>query len=134
MTVSSALAAARRAAESRMTSTVTFYRLDPANPVVVDGLEVDGYTVVATVRGWVDNTGTSSGTRTITRGSVEVQVATRVLKVPHDTTGLRDGDVAAISGGACDGRYFQVIEATIADQKKQQELPVAEIQKPEGIA
>ena len=115
-----------------MTSAVTFYRLDPANPVVVDGLETDGYATVITVPGWVDNGG--SGTRTITRGSVEVQVATRVLKVPHDTTGLRDGDVAAISGGACDGRYFQVVEATIADQKKQQELPVAEIQKPEGIA
>lgn len=120
----------RAHAESRMTSTATIKRLGA--PVVVGGLEVPGWTPVNTVACWVDNNGPSSGTRTVTRGSTEVQVATRVLKVPHDTTGLRDGDVVAISGGACDGRFFQIIEATVADQKKQQELPVVEIQEPEG--
>lgn len=135
MSLDSALMAGRRAAESRMTSTATIWREDPANPVVVNGLETPGWVAfLITVPCWVDNSGPSSGTRTITRGSVEVQVATRVLKVPHDTTGLRDGDVAEIRGGACDGRFFEVVEATVADQKKQQELPVVEIQKPEGIA
>lgn len=113
-----------------MTSMATVKR--EGEPVTVDGLQVPGWVVVASVRCWVDNNGPSSGTRTVTRGSVEVQVATRVLKVPHDTTGLRDGDVVAVSGGACDGRFFQIVEATVADQKKQQELPVVEVQQPEG--
>lgn len=110
-----------------MTSTATIKR--EGEPVVVDGLEVPGWSDVATARCWVDG---SSQTRTVTIGQTEVQVASRVLKVPHDTTGLRDGDVVAISGGACDGRFFRIVEATIADQKKQQELPVVEVQQPEG--
>lgn len=101
-------------------------------PVTVDGLEVPGWTAVAAFPCWVDASGTSSGTRTVTIGQTEVQVASRVLKAPHDTTGLRDGDVVEIQGGACDGRFFRIVEATIADQKKQQELPIVEIQQPEG--
>lgn len=102
-------------------------------PTTVDGLEVPGWTaVLSDVPCWVDASGTSSGTRTVTIGQTEMQVASRVLKVPHDTTGLRDGDVVEIQGGASDGRFFRIVEATIADQKKQQEIPVVEIQEPEG--
>lgn len=98
-----------------------------------DGFEVDGWTeVYAGLPCWVDNGGT--GTRTVSVGDVEVQTAVRVLKVPHDATSLRDGDVAQIVGGACGGRFFRVVEATFADQKKQQELPVVEVQAPEGWA
>lgn len=117
-----------------MTSSATVWREDPANPVVVGGLEVPGYVAeLVDVPCWVDATGAGSGTRTVTIGQTEMQVASRVLKVPHDTTGLRDGDVVAVSGGACDGRFFRVVEATVADQKKQQEIPVVEIQQPEAI-
>ncbi|MDR7253711.1 peptidoglycan hydrolase-like protein with peptidoglycan-binding domain [Nocardioides sp. BE266] len=97
--------------------------------MIVDGLEVPGWQQVASIPCWVDGGNT---TRTVTVGQTEVQVATRVLKVPHDTTGLRDGDIVAVVGGACDGRFFRIVEATIADQKKQQEIPVSEVQKPEG--
>lgn len=104
-------------------------------PTTVGGLEVPGWVSVLTdVPCWVDSSGTSSGTRTVTIGQTEMQVASRVLKIPHDTTGFRDGDVVEISGGACDGRFFRIVEATIADQKKQQEIPVVEIQQPEGWA
>lgn len=114
-----------------MTSSAAVKR--PGEPVVVDGLETEGWeTIYPDLPCWVDHSGPSSGTRTITRGSVEVQVATRVLKVPHDASGLQDGDVLEILGGACAGRFFQIIEATVADQKKQQELPVVEVQRPGG--
>lgn len=98
-----------------------------------NGFEVDGWaTVYVNVPCWVDNAGPSAGTRTSKIGDIEVQLATRVLKVPHDTTDLRDGDLAQIIGGACDGRFFRIIEATAADQKKQQELPVVETTEPSG--
>lgn len=127
MTLDSALASARRAAESRMTARGLVKR--EGEPVTVDGLQVPGWADVADVRCWIDG---GTGTRTVTIGQTEMQVASRVLKAPHDTTGLRDGDVVEIQGGACDGRFFRIVEATIADQKKQQELPIVEIQQPEG--
>lgn len=99
-------------------------------PVIVDGLETPGWaTVNAALPCWIDS---GTGTRTVTIGQTEMQVASRVLKVPASTTGLRDGDIVAIQGGACDGRFFRIVEATIADQKKQQELPIVEVQQPEG--
>ena len=126
--VTSALIPARRAAESRMTARALVKR--EGEPVTVDGLEVPGWDVQhAALPCWVDG---SNATRTVTIGQTEMQVASRVLKCPHDTTGLRDGDVVQIVGGACDGRFFRIVEATVADQKKQQELPIVEIQQPEG--
>lgn len=130
--IAAALPELRAHAQSRMTSTAMVYR--EGEPVTVDGLQVTGWDVLhAALPCWMDNAGVSSGTRTLTVGQTEVQVATRVWKIPHDTTGLRDGDVIAMTSGACAGRYFRLIEATVADQKKQQELPVIEIQKPEGL-
>ena len=127
MSLDSALAAARRAAESRMTSRATARR--EGEPVTVDGLEVPGWADVADFPCVVSG---GNATRTVTIGQTEMQVAARVLKAPHDTTGLRDGDVVQIQGGACDGRFFRIVEATLADQKKQQELPIVEVQQPEG--
>lgn len=132
MSLDSVLDAGRRAAQARMTSRATVKR-EGGPPVIVDGLEVPGWTILLSMLPcWVDNNGPSSGTRAVTVGQTEVQVASRVLKTPHDTTGLRDGDVVQIQGGACDGRFFRIVEATIADQKKQQELPIVEVQQPEG--
>ena len=99
-----------------------------------DGFEVTGWGVIrADVPCWVDSSGQgTSGSRSRSVGGVEVQVATRLLKIPHYVTGLSDDDVVYISGGACDGRYFRIVEATLADQKKQQALPVIEVGKPDG--
>ncbi len=102
---------------------------DPNDPEA----EIPGWTPVdADVPCWVDKEGPTAGTRSVSSGGVDVQVATRILKIPHDRTGWLDGDVVLISGGACDGRFFRIVEATFADQKKQQELTVTEISRPEG--
>lgn len=132
MSLDSVLLAGRTAALRRMTAAALVKRPGGKIPGP-DGFEVDGWTpVYAALPCWVDSNSQSSGTRTINVGDLEVQTATRVLKVPYDATDLRDGDIAQVVGGACDGRFFRVVEATFADQKKQQELPVVEVQAPEG--
>lgn len=99
-----------------------------------DGYEADGWAVTySSLPCFVDNAGRgTSGTRTVTVGGVESQVALRVIKVPALTDDIRDGDVLYISSGETAGHYFQVLEGTPADQKKQRELAVFEIAAPTG--
>lgn len=129
MSVESALLAGRRAAESRMTSIALVRR--PDGTVIDDnGFEVDGWAqVYASLPAWIDR---GRGTRTVRVGDVEMTLAVRILKAPHDTDALRDGDVAEIVGGPCDGRFFRFVETTPLDQKKQQEFEVIETERPGG--
>lgn len=98
-----------------------------------DGFEVDGWTdIYSALPSWVDNKSTAGSSRRVSVGDVELQLATRVLKCPHDTMLLRDGDLVAMVGGMCDGRFFRLIDPTPTDQKKQQEFEVVETERPEG--
>lgn len=134
MSVDSALAAGRRAAESRMTSRATVWREDPANPVIVDGLEVPGYVAeLSDLPGRLAANRGAGQTRTITIGQTEVQVAVREWHCPAATVGLRNGDVLEVTAGDSAGTFLRVVETTSADQATALRLPVIETQKPEGI-
>lgn len=132
----SALARGRRAAVSRMTSAATVWREDPANPTTVNGLETSAWAALYTaLPGRL--TGPSGGaaqSRRVTVGLTEVQVAVREWHCPTSTTGLRDGDVIAVTAGEHTGIFLRVVEASGQDQATARRLPVVEIQKPGGIA
>lgn len=136
MSIASALAAGRRAAESRMTSTATVWRLDPDNPVIVDGLETPGWIAEHThLPGRIAGSrGGTAQTRSVSIGQTEVQVAVREWHCPASTTGLRDGDVIEVAAGENAGVFLRIVEATGQDQATARRVPVVEIQKPEGIA
>ena len=125
------LVRARAAARARMTSSALVQRVDPSNPGTDDdGFEVDGWTAVyPALPSWIDK---GRGTRTVRVGDVEMQLAVRVFKAPHDTTLLQDGDVAEMLSGPCAGRFFRFVETTPVDQKKQQEFEVVETDRPGG--
>jgi hypothetical protein len=98
-----------------------------------DGFEVPGWTTVHTDLpcrlGGADRGG--SGTRATTVGGVDVQLATRVLSVPADTTGLLDGDLVEMTGGENAGLVLRVLEVAFQDQATARRLPVVEVQRPE---
>jgi hypothetical protein len=97
-----------------------------------DGYEVTAWDdAYADLPCWVDRQG---GTRTVSVGGVEMQLATRILKVPYYATAIRDGDLVDVLTGACAGLAFRVVESVTADQKKQQELPIVEVPRPEEWA
>lgn len=131
------LARGREAAEARMgwsngnhASDAVVKREDPDNPQVVDGLEVPSWTIVHQLLvGRLDG---SDGTRTITIGQTEVQVAVRVWKCPAGTSDLIEGDVLQITAGENAGIFLRVVEAAWEDQAIQRRVPVVETQEPEG--
>lgn len=73
-----------------------------------------------------------SGTRTVTRGGAEVQLAVRVASVPAATGDLRDGDIIEITAGENAGVFVEVVEAAWQDQATARRLPVIETAQPEG--
>lgn len=133
--LAAALPLLRELAESRMTVSCTVRRKTTEMTPGPDGFDVPVWdTVYADLKCWVDRQSSQSGPPlNINIGAgVEVTRARRVLKVPHYATDTLDHDVARINGGACDGIFFDIEDVTDADQKKQQELPVIEIGRPEG--
>lgn len=98
-----------------------------------DGFDVPAWTTVYTdlpIRvGGADRGGSTS--RSVSVGGVDLQLAVRVASVPHDTTGLRDGDVIEVTSGEFTG-FLRVVEASWQDQATARRLPVVETQEPEG--
>ena len=130
-----ALTRARAAARARMTSTCTIRRKTGEKTTDGEGFEVDVWAdVYVGWPCWVDWQGAESGVPVnINVGAgVEVTRARRVLKIPHDSRLVRDHDVAELTGGACDGDFFDLADVKFADQKKQQEIPITEIDRPGG--
>jgi hypothetical protein len=130
-----ALARGRAAAESRMTSRCTIRRKTSATTTDPDGFQIPVWEDVhVDLMCWVDREGAGSTAPVNINvgGGVEFSRARRVLKIPHDATQSSDNNVAKVSGGACDGKFFRLTEVTFADQKKQQEIPIIEIERPEG--
>ena len=134
--VTGALVAGRAAAESRMTSRVSIYREDPDGPTTDGrGLEVAGYITVnsdiplrlAISRG-------VGRSRAVSRGESTVEVALREAHLPASMTDLRDRDVLRITAGELAGHFFEVVEATSADQRTARRVPVLEIDQPGGIS
>ncbi|MCD4535646.1 DUF6093 family protein [Nocardioides sp. cx-169] len=74
-----------------------------------------------------------SSTHTVSVGGVEMQLATRVGNLPHDTDDLMDGDlIEVISGeGAAVDSVFRIVEADWADQQTARRVPVVAADRPE---
>lgn len=132
--IAAALSMLRAEAEARMLSRATIRRKTDQKTTDADGFEVPVWEdVYVDLPCWVDWESTGrAGVNVNVGAEVQVNRARRVIKAPHHATSARDNDVAKISGGACDGRFLQLTEVMFADQKKQQELPVIEIDEPEG--
>ena len=115
----SVLVRGRSAALRRMSSRCTVRRKTGATSTNAAGLAVPAWEDVYTSLP-VRVAGTSNGaspSQTQTLGSAtEVQVSRRELHFPHDTTGLRDGDLVEITSGDCSGLVFRITEADFADQ------------------
>lgn len=123
----------RAEALSRMTSRATIRR--PGGTTTdANGFEVPAWTTLFTnlpMRlGGSDRGG--AGTRSTTSGGVEVQLAVRVASFPHDTTGLRDGDVVQVTSGENAGVFVRIVEAAWQDQATARRVPVIETTQPAG--
>lgn len=116
-------------------SDVAVMRLTGAMTTDPDGLEVPEWATVYTgpFRLGGANAG-SSGTRTVTVGSVELQLAVRVGHFPHDTAGLHDDDLIEVTAGESAGLVLRIVESSSADQQTALRLPVVETQRPEEWA
>ena len=123
----------RAEALSRMTSHATIKR-QSGTTTDVNGFEVPGWTTLYTALpmrlGGSDRGG--AGTRSATAGGVEVQLAVRVASFPHDTTGLRDGDVVEVTSGENVGTFVRIVEAAWQDQATARRVPVIETTEPAG--
>ncbi len=69
--------------------------------------------------------------RTIKYGGVEQEVAVRTIHLPHDTTGLADGDLVVINTGENTNRVYRLIETEWQDQATARRLPAHSVQRPE---
>lgn len=123
----------RAEAEARMVSTVTIRRktgLTAQNETtgLKDPIWDEVYTDHPFRLGGADRGG--SGTRTVTIGGVETQVAARVGSLPASTDDLRDGDLIDITAGENAGVVLHIIEATWQDQATARRVPVFEVQRP----
>ena len=119
-----------------MTSRVTIHREDPENPTTDGrGLEVAGYTTVTTdVPFRLAATRGNGRSRTVRRGDSEVEVAVREGHMPTWVDDLSDRDVLEVTSGESAGRFFEVVDATPADQQTARRPEVVEIDKPGGIS
>lgn len=66
----------------------------------------------------------ASGTRTITRGGVEVQVPIRVGSFPASAALLHDNDFVEITSGENEGAVYSIVEAEWKDQATARRLPL----------
>jgi len=104
--------------------------------VTTNGIEVPEWaTVEAGVPfrlGGADRGG--SGTRTVSVGETDVQLAARVGSFPAATTDLADDDLIEITAGENVGVVLKIVEATWQDQATARRVPVVEEKRPEEWA
>jgi hypothetical protein len=126
----------RAEAEARMLSRVTIHHATGATTPNADGYDVPAWEVVASdvpFRLGGANAG-SSGFRTVTIGTTEVQVAVRIGHFPADTTGLVDGDLIEVTSGENAGAVLRIVESAWQDQATARRVPVIAVQRPEEWA
>lgn len=121
----------RGRAESRMLSRATVRR-ESGTTTNPDGFEVPGwldvYTDLPFRLGGADQGG--AGTRTVTVGGTEVQVAVRTGSFPASTTNLRDGDLIEVTAGENAGTVWQIVEADFQDQATARRVPIVNTARP----
>jgi hypothetical protein len=118
-----------------MTSRVTVRRTDGTSTTNPAGFEV---------RAWDDvhvdlpfrlggSTG-AAGSRRVTIGESEVELAVRVGHFPAGTVGLADGDLIEVTEGENAGVVLRIIEASWQDQATARRIPVVEVTRPQEWA
>lgn len=131
MSVDSALAAGRRAAESRMTSTATIRRsgapvADPDDPEA----QIPGWSVVvADCPGRLAGGRGAAGSRNVTIGGAEVSLAVREWHMPTWAPAPADGDLIEVTAGENEGVVLRVLEGSWQDQATARRLPVVEAER-----
>lgn len=126
----------RARAESRMLSTVAVMRDTGTTTEDADGFQVPVWaTVYASTpfRLGGSNQG-STGTRAVTVGTTELQLAVRTGHFPFDTDLLQDGDLIDVTAGENAGLVLRIVEADPQDQATARRVPVVAVQRPEEWA
>lgn len=124
----------RAQAESRMLSRATIRRkTGRAEPDESTGLQVTVWETIhadipCRIAGMAAN---SSPYRTVNIAGASMEVAARVAHFPHDTTGLRDGDLIDVTAGETAPSVWHIIEADAADQQTALRVPVIAAERPE---
>lgn len=130
--LSGRLARGRAMAEARMLSEAVVMRKTGDMVTDPDGFKSPEWATVLTSPfrlGGAD--AGSSGSRTVTIGGAELNLALRTGHFPHDTVGLADGDLIEILAGENAGLVLRIVEATWQDQATARRVPVVEAQRPE---
>ena len=130
------MAAGRQAAEARMTSRVTVMRATGGTTTGPDGFQVPEWATVLTdvpfrLGGAPQG---SSGYRTVTVGSSEVQVPVRTGHFPALFVDLADNDLILVTAGENVGIVLRIVEADWQDQATARRLPVVGTERPEEWA
>lgn len=73
--------------------------------------------------------GSSTGTKTVTTGGVELQLATAEGHLPAGTE-VRDGDLLEVTEGENAGTVWRVVESGRGDQQTAVRVPVIEARRP----
>lgn len=124
----------RTVAETRMTSTANIWRAtgkmgqDETTGLEVPLWELTHAAVPFRLGG--ANQGTS-GTRKVTVGGVELQLATRTANLPASTSNLLDGDLIDVTSGENAGTVWRIVEGDWADQQTARRLPIVATERPE---
>lgn len=127
MSLASALAAGRRAAEARMTSTATVRRKTGATTTNADGFKVP---VWETVQIDLPFRLVPKGQRQVRIGGVEFSAATAEGDMPWNTMDLADDDLIDITAGEWSGEVLRIIEAVKGDQQTARRVPVESVARP----
>ena len=125
----------RAAAQARMLSACTIYRdSGRSTPDPVTGHAPVAWLVVheGPVRIGGQPRGGSTETAVTDPGGVR-HVAKRVAHLPHDTTGLREGDLLHVTAGELAGTWWWLGDTSGADQQTALRLPAAEAREPEDL-
>ena len=75
-----------------------------------------------------------AGSRLVTVGDVEVQLAVREWHMPAWKPALADGDLIEVTVGENVGAVLRVVESSWQDQATARRVPVVETQRPEEWA
>lgn len=128
MTVETALAAGRRAAESRMTSRVTIHRAGPKQVDPITGYEEPTWTTPHVDLPFrLDGPGTNDGgSREVSIGGVAIEGATTMGHVPALTRDLEDDDLLEVTSGEWAGTVWRLVRAIGLDQKTARRLPLVD--------
>lgn len=132
MSVESAVAAGRAAAEARMTSVCNVLRKSGTTSIV-GGFKVPTWTTVhaAVPVRIAGANGGSAQSRKIDAGGLDLNVPVRVASFSVGLAGLRDGDLIEVTSGDTSDLVFRIVEVDAQDQSTAHRCQVVGTARPE---